>query len=263
MKINNRLKIFTSSTIGVQLFFALAVLGSLYAFWVYGIDWIIFGIIVFGYFLYACLGIIVMFHRNLTHKSYQTSKFIEKIFSFFGCLANTGSSIVWVAIHISHHLKSDKPGDPHSPKYTGLKMFSLSYDHSYDKSVKIQMKELLRDRYHQFLHRYYFLVILSWSTLLFIIGGVYLMVFLHWFPVVLTAFFSNVVNYIGHKPTWLGSYRNYNLNDQSTNNWIWALFTWGESWHNNHHRHPRNYMSGHKWWEFDVSGLIIKAIKHR
>lgn len=263
MRIKTKKNVFASSTLGVQFFLIVALIGSVYSFWMYGFNLSIFLIILAGYFMYACLGIIVMFHRNLSHSSYKTSKWVEKVFSFFGCMANTGSSIVWVAIHINHHLKSDKPGDPHSPKYTGIKMFTLNYDHAYDKSVKIQMKHLIRDPYHQFLHRYYFLVLIGWSCLLYLLGGLYLMVFLHWFPVVLTAFFSNVVNFIGHQPGWFGSYRNYNLNDNSTNNWFWALFTWGESWHNNHHRFPRNFMSGHKWWEFDISGLIIKAIKHK
>jgi fatty-acid desaturase len=251
-----------SSTIGVQLFLLIAFLGGIFAFLHYGIDWVSFSIIILGYFLYACLGIIVMFHRNLTHQSYKTSPFIEKLFSFFGCLGNTGSSIVWVAIHLNHHIKSDKPGDPHSPDYTGLKMFTLDYVHDYDKNIKMHMRKILRDSYHRFLHRFYFLIIIAWSALLFALGGVYLMVFFHWIPAFLTAFFSNIVNYIGHKPNWWGSYRNYKLNDQSTNNWLWAIFTWGESWHNNHHRFPKNYMSGHKWWELDISGLIIKAIKH-
>lgn len=263
MKSKFKNKIFASSTLGVQLFLLIALTGSIYGFWLYGIDLTIFAIFIFGYFLYACLGIIVTFHRNLSHRSYRTNKWLERFFSFLGCMANTGSSIVWVAIHINHHLKSDKPGDPHSPKHIGLKMFSLNYEHVYDKSVKIQMRDLIRDPYHQFLHRYYFLLLIGWSTLLYLVGGLYLMVFFHWFPAVLTGFFSNVVNYIGHKPNWFGSYRNYNLNDQSSNNWFWALFTWGESWHNNHHRFPRSHMSGHKWWEIDISGLIIKSIKYR
>jgi fatty-acid desaturase len=43
-------------------------------------------------------------------------------------LAGTGSALAWVAIHINHHLKSDKPGDPHSPLYKGFRIFSLDYE---------------------------------------------------------------------------------------------------------------------------------------
>jgi stearoyl-CoA desaturase (delta-9 desaturase) len=71
---------------------------------------------------------------------------------------------------------------------------------------------------------------------------------------------SNVVNYVGHKPNWWGGFRTYNLNDQSTNNWLWAIPSWGETWHNNHHRYPRNFSTG-QGWQLDISALIIRLIK--
>jgi len=72
---------------------------------------------------------------------------------------------------------------------------------------------------------------------------------------------SNIVNYAGHKKSWWGSYRRFALTDKSVNNWIWAIPTWGEAWHNNHHRFPKNYTTSQKWYEIDISGLIIKLIK--
>jgi sn-1 stearoyl-lipid 9-desaturase len=123
------------------------------------------------------------------------------------------------------------------------------------------MRSLVTDRFQQFLHRYYFAINFAYSVILYAIGGFYLMIFFHWAPAFITAIMSNVVNYIGHKPKWLGGYRTYNLNDQSSNNWLWAIPSWGESWHNNHHRFPKDYTFKKQWWEFDISGLIIKLIK--
>ena len=93
------------------------------------------------------------------------------------------------------------------------------------------------------------------------IGGYYLLVFLLLAPSLVTGLMSNVVNYVGHMPNWLGSYRSFNLNDKSANNWLWAIPSWGEAWHNNHHRFPRNAYFGQRWYEIDISGLIIKLIK--
>jgi stearoyl-CoA desaturase (delta-9 desaturase) len=186
---------------------------------------------------------------------------LEKIFSIFGCLGGTGSPLAWVAIHINHHLKSDKPEDPHSPLYKGLKIFGLSYDKEVDSSTKWRMRNIVTDKFQQFLHRYYFLIVSTWSLILFLIGGFYLMIFLHWIPALVTIVMSNVVNYIGHKPNWWGGYRRYNLNDQSTNNWLWSIPSWGETWHNNHHRHPKNFSCGEKWWEIDISAAVIRLIK--
>jgi stearoyl-CoA desaturase (delta-9 desaturase) len=160
---------------------------------------------------------------------------------------------------MKHHLKSDKEGDPHSPWITGWRVFLLKYP--IDEKMKWRMRHFITDPYHQFLHKYYNVLLVVYSLTLFLIGGWYLMIFLHWMPVVLAAVMSNMVNYAGHKESWWGSYRTYNLPDHSCNNWIWALPSWGEGWHNNHHRFPKSYTTQQKWWEFDISGLIIKLVK--
>lgn len=251
----------SSSTRGAQLFMILTLLGTIAAVWMYGIPTSAWLLILLGYFLYGCLGIVVTYHRRLTHNSYQTYPLLTKVLSVLGCFAGTGSPLAWVAIHINHHLKSDKPSDPHSPLYKGLKIFTLDYVNEVDTDTKWRMRGLVTDRFQQYLHRYYFAIIALYSLVLFIIGGFWLMVFAHWAPALITGIMSNVVNYVGHKPTWLGGYRSYNLNDQSSNNWLWAIPSWGEAWHNNHHRFPKDYTFKKQWWEFDISGLIIKLIK--
>jgi fatty-acid desaturase len=250
-----------SSTGGAQTFLALSLLGTVAAFATYGVSLNAILLIVLGYFLYGCLGIVVTFHRNLTHSSYKTHPWIVKLGSILGCFAGTGSPLAWVAIHINHHLKSDKPTDPHSPIYKGLRIFTLDYVSEVDQDTKWRMRGLVTDKFQQFLHRYYFAINIAWSLLLFALGGFYLMIFLHWAPAAVTGIMSNVVNWVGHKPEWAGSYRSYALNDRSANNWLWALPSWGEAWHNNHHRFPREYYFGRKWWEVDISGLLIKLIK--
>jgi len=251
----------SSGTKGAQIFLMLSIIGSLFGVYHYGISLSTLSLIILGYFMYGCLGIVVTYHRYLTHKSYQTHSFLVRLFSILGCFGGTGSPLAWVAIHLNHHLKSDKPNDPHSPHYKGLKIFALGYEHEVDSSTKWRMRDLIVDPFQQFLHRYYFLIIAAWSITLYFIGGFYLVIFLHWAPAAVTAIMSNVVNYIGHKPNWIGGYRSYNLNDYSTNNWIFAIPSWGETWHNNHHRHPKNYSCGQKWWELDISALVIKIIK--
>jgi stearoyl-CoA desaturase (delta-9 desaturase) len=253
--------ILTSSTRGAQLFFITCIIGTLGSLFLYDLNLDTILIVLLGYFLYGCLGIVVTFHRLLTHNSYSTHSIIKKIFSILGCLGGTGSPLAWVAIHINHHLKSDKVNDPHSPLYKGLRIFALNYEQEVDNSTKWRMRNIVTDKFYQFLHRYYFGILIMWSLILLIVGGPYLMIFLHWAPAAITTIMSNLVNYIGHKPSWPGSYRRYQLRDQSTNNWIWAIPAWGETWHNNHHRHPKNYSCGEKWWELDIAGLIISMIK--
>jgi stearoyl-CoA desaturase (delta-9 desaturase) len=250
-----------SSTRGAQTFLILSLLGTVSAITMYGVSSSALLLIVLGYFLYGCLGIVVMYHRCLTHRSYNTNTSLVKLFSVLGCFAGTGSPLAWVAIHINHHLKSDKIDDPHSPTHKGLRIFTLDYVNEVNNDTKWRMRGLVTDKFQQFLHRYYFAILALYSMLLFMIGGFWLMIFAHWAPAALTVIMSNVVNYVGHKPKWFGSYRSYNLNDYSSNNWIWAIPSWGEAWHNNHHRFPKDYTFKKQWWELDISGLIIKFIK--
>lgn len=253
--------IFSSSTIGAQIFLILTSVSTIISLYVYPIDISSITLIVLGYFLYGCLGIVVTFHRQITHKSYVTYPILSKVFTILGCFAGTGSPLAWAAIHINHHLKSDKHGDPHSPHTRGWRMFLLNYESEINADTKWRMRSIIVDKFHQLLHRYYFLILISWSLLLYIIGGAYLMIFFHWAPAALTVVMSNVVNLIGHNLTWIGGSRAHNLNDQSTNNWIWSILTWGESWHNNHHRYPNRASTTEKWWQLDISGIIIQLIR--
>jgi len=251
----------SSSTRGAQIFMLISLLSTVLAVFTYGLTTESLVLILVGYFLYGCLGIVVTYHRYLTHNSYQARPLLVKIFSILGCFAGTGSPLAWVAIHINHHLKSDKSDDPHSPRYKGLKIFTLDYVNEVNKDTKWRMRSMVTDKFQQFLHRYYFAIIALYSLTLYIIGGFYLMVFLHLAPALVTGLMSNVVNYVGHKPNWLGGYRTHTLNDDSTNNWLWAIPSWGEAWHNNHHRFPKKSYFGSKWYEVDISGHIINIIK--
>lgn len=256
------MNIFASSTIGAQLFLILSLFMTIFGIYTYGLNLHSLFLVSLGYFLYGCLGVVITFHRYLTHGSYRVRPIIVKLFTLFGAFAGTGSSIAWVAIHINHHLKSDKPNDPHSPLYKGLSIFKLDYAHEVDADTKWRMRHLITDKFHQFVHRYYFFIVIAYSLLLFIIGGLYLMIFLHLAPALVTALMSNVINYVGHKPNWLGSFRTYQLSDQSANNWLWAIPSWGEAWHNNHHRFPKRSYFGERWYQVDIAGLVIKAIKN-
>ncbi|MEX0641789.1 MAG: acyl-CoA desaturase, partial [Pirellulales bacterium] len=55
----------------------------------------------------------------------------------------------------------------------------------------------------------------------------------------------------------LWGYRNYESRENSRNNWLLALCTNGDGWHNNHHADPRAAAHGHRWWELDVTYLTI------
>jgi stearoyl-CoA desaturase (Delta-9 desaturase) len=55
--------------------------------------------------------------------------------------------------------------------------------------------------------------------------------------------------------------RRFETEDKSTNVFWLALPTFGESWHHNHHAFPRSAMHGLRWWEIDLGGIVIRAMK--
>jgi stearoyl-CoA desaturase (delta-9 desaturase) len=55
--------------------------------------------------------------------------------------------------------------------------------------------------------------------------------------------------------------RRFATRDDSRNNWLIALITSGEGWHNNHHAHPTSARHGLAWYEFDLSWIQIKILK--
>jgi stearoyl-CoA desaturase (delta-9 desaturase) len=54
--------------------------------------------------------------------------------------------------------------------------------------------------------------------------------------------------------------RRFATTDQSKNLWWAAIFTLGEGWHNNHHHYQSCARQGFRWWEYDVSYYIIRAL---
>jgi stearoyl-CoA desaturase (delta-9 desaturase) len=54
--------------------------------------------------------------------------------------------------------------------------------------------------------------------------------------------------------------RRYVTKDDSRNNLFLALLTFGEGWHNNHHRYPAAARQGFYWWEIDVTYYILKVL---
>jgi stearoyl-CoA desaturase (delta-9 desaturase) len=52
----------------------------------------------------------------------------------------------------------------------------------------------------------------------------------------------------------------YRTGDTSRNNWLLALLTLGEGWHNNHHYFPGSARQGFYWWEFDLTYYLLKSM---
>lgn len=246
------LKITASNTQSVMLMHLISTILCVYAV-IYKSDstWWLVSLAV--YFCTGCLGITVTFHRYLSHRSYHMPKAVEYVFSIFGALGGTGSSLGWVALHRAHHEHSDEALDPHSPQNSKLNVFFSRYNFTLNKWA---VRDLISDPFHKNLHVFYHLIIIIWGLFWLSFGFEYFL-FIVAVPIAIQIWVSTASNIFNH---WLG-YRNFATDEKSTNNILIALLSWGEGWHNNHHQDPSRWNFKVKWWEFDISAIIIRLIK--
>ena len=54
--------------------------------------------------------------------------------------------------------------------------------------------------------------------------------------------------------------RRYQTTDESRNNFLIALWTGGEGWHNNHHHYMASVKQGFYWWEVDFSYYALRVM---
>ena len=94
-------------------------------------------------------------------------------------------------------------------------------------------------------------------TALYLIGGFPLLVWGFFVSTVLLYHGTFLVNSLCHV---LGT-RRYQTTDQSRNNWLVAILTLGEGWHNNHHHYQSAACQGFFWWEIDLSYYALKGLE--
>jgi len=224
------------------------------------------------------LGITVGFHRLLTHRSFRTSKPLEYGFAVLGSMAVEGPVISWVADHRKHHAHADQDGDPHSPHVghgegTAAVLRGLWHAHAGwlmhtqgQASARRYAKDLFEDRGMRFINRRFPELVLAslalpalagWAISGTLAGAATGLLWGGLVRIFLVHHVTWSVNSVCH---FLGS-RRFETDDESTNvPWL-ALFSFGESWHHNHHAFPRSAAHGLRRWELDPSALVIGAME--
>ena len=211
------------------------------------------------YFIYDCLGVVVANHRYWSHKSFKFCHPILKYTcSLAALLSGTGSTLGWAGLHRLHHKHSDKPEDPHQQARGFWKTIFIFYKEDNSKLLRVSIDNA-RNKFLRITDRYWLLIIMSWVGLLLAISPQALY-FVFILPSALTMLAQGMTNYMCHSNF---GYVNYDNEDNTVNcPWI-APFNWGEAWHNTHHANPAKTNLREKWWEVDIAGMIINAIKAR
>ena len=226
-------------------------------------------IIVYAVRMFAITG---FYHRYFSHKAFKTSRLTQFIFSVIGASAVQRGPLWWASHHRLHHKNSDQGEDEHSPKqhgflwsHTGWFLAKQNFPTRLD-----YIKDFAKFPELRFIDRFDVVMPVILGTVLFVFGEL-----LHnyypelntngwqmyiWGFVVSTLFLYHITFTINSLAHTVGS-RRFDTGDDSRNNWLLAILTFGEGWHNNHHYYPGTARQGFVWWEIDMTYYILKLFE--
>ena len=224
------------------------------------------------------LGVTVGFHRLFTHRAFATTRWLRFTFVVLGSAAIEGPVISWVADHRKHHAFSDKEGDPHSPHVdhgVGLRGALRGLAHAHVGWLFIHTQrgakrryapDLIKDPVVSFVDRTFIIWAVAGLALPFALGvaiGHTLkagLTGLLWGGAVRVLVVHHVTYSINSLCHSFGR-RSFATGDESRNlSWL-ALFSFGESWHNNHHAFPTSAAHGLRRWQIDPSAMVIRMLE--
>lgn len=222
------------------------------------------------WYLFRVFALTAFYHRYFSHRAFKTGRIRQFVFAIMGMTAIQRGPLWWAAHHRRHHLYADTEQDAHSPLrgvlwshfgwFTCEKNFSTHYS-------------IVRDfaRYPElvFLNRFDWIVPVLFLAGLWGFGewlaaahpdmgtnGLQMVVWSGFISTVAVYHVTFCVNSLCH----LLGRRPYASDDHSRNNWLVAIFTFGEGWHNNHHRYPGSARQGFRWWEIDITYQILRVL---
>lgn len=213
------------------------------------------------YFLYYSVGMSVGLHRYYTHRQFKAPAWAEWLMLTCATLGGQSSPASWIHQHRLHHKGSDTGNDPHWFKKHGWKMLLVWFYPRYRFSG-LAIRTYLRDPKIRFIHRHHNAILAAWLITLALVGGWWAVAFFWLIPCAWTTFASLCLVTVAHARI-PGNYRNYNTRDDSQNSLILGYLTFGEGWHNNHHKGAGQSNFGVRWWELDVGRWVVALLKKR
>src|SRR5215510_10786350 len=236
--------------------FVLVHLACVTAIWT-GITWHAVAICIALYWL-RIFAIGAGYHRYFSHRAFSTSRAFQLILALLSQSTAQKSVLWWAAKHRLHHLHSDTERDVHSPRHRGFWYSHVGwiFVRRHAKTDLVKIADFACYPELMWLHRYELVPAIALGVLCWLIGG--------WSGLVVGFFWSTVLVY--HATFCINSLahvhgrKRYVTGDDSRNNWLLALFTMGEGWHNNHHACQSSVRQGFRRWEVDPTYYILKGL---
>jgi stearoyl-CoA desaturase (delta-9 desaturase) len=198
------------------------------------------------------------YHRYFSHRAYSTSRAVQFILAV-ACQSTLQKSVLWwAAKHRHHHLHSDTELDVHSPRHTGFLYSHVGwiFARRHDTCDLVKVADFAKYPELMWLHRHERVPAIALAVLCFLIGG--------WSGLFVGFFWSTCLVFHGtfciNSLAHVSGRKRYVTGDDSRNNWLLAIFTMGEGWHNNHHACQSSVRQGFRWWEYDPTYYILKML---
>ena len=222
-----------------------------------------------GLYVVRMFAITGIYHRYFSHRTYRTSRWMQFVFALLGASSAQRGPLWWAAHHRSHHKFSDMQPDPHSPIRHGFWRSHIGWfmtnRHFLTDYRRIQ--DFARFPELRWLNRFDVIVPIILAVTLYFVGrllhyaapslGVTGWQLVVWGFVVSTIMLFHATASINSLAHLIGR-RRYDTGDDSRNNFILALITLGEGWHNNHHKFRSCTRQGFYWWEIDLTYYALK-----
>ncbi|MGN7820911.1 acyl-CoA desaturase [Chitinophaga varians] len=209
-------------------------------------------------------------HRYAAHGAFTMNKGWERFFFIFTYITQ-GSSYMspraYGVMHRLHHAHTDTELDPHSPSYSS-NIFSMMWDTRTVYQQVLHGKMEVEPRYTRNLPEWGWFDRFANSALSRLLWvAAYVLFFIVFatnpyqyllLPIIVTmgAFHGAIVNWFAHKY----GYINFKLRNTAMNLLFVDVLMLGESYHNNHHKHPSSVNFGRRWFEVDPVYYVIRLL---
>jgi stearoyl-CoA desaturase (delta-9 desaturase) len=203
-------------------------------------------------------GVTAGYHRYFSHRSYRLGRFAQFLMAFLAQTSAQKGVLWWAAQHREHHRHSDLERDIHSPRQRGFWWahvgWVLSNEHdAYEPKLVADMARFPELRW---LDRHHWVPTVVFAAWVLAAGGAGAFVWGYVVSTVVLYHSTFAINSLAH----LFGTRRFDTPDHSRNNWLLALLTFGEGWHNNHHYSMGSCRQGIRWWELDVTYGLLKLL---
>jgi stearoyl-CoA desaturase (delta-9 desaturase) len=224
-----------------------------------------------GLYTLRMFAITGFYHRYFSHRAFKTSRLGQFIFGVLGASAVQRGPVWWAAHHRHHHAHSDQEADLHSPVQHGFLRAHMGWflsKRGFTPDLK-RVRDLMSFPELRWLDRFDIMIPVVLAVIVFLIG--WLLEYTapelgttRWQLLVWGFFVSTVACYHGtysiNSLSHVFGRQRYRTGDSSRNNWLLALITLGEGWHNNHHHYPSAARQGFYWWEIDLTYYGLKLL---